>query len=392
MAKLKKWSIGLITVALLGVGGGAFFFSKQQASAKSDSAGGKPQAKPMEFIASELEKPRAMQLPLVIDFTGPLTAPKTATVRAKAGATLLNLDVAEGARVKAGQRIGQLDLASLQAGVADRGAAHEAAKSNFANAERQYNANKNLAEQNFISPTALESQRTQVEAARAQMLSAQASLTTARLTLRDASLVAPIDGIVSKRHVVPGEKVAFDQNIVSIVDLRRLELAGTVPTHEVHQLKPGMPVSLHAEGIGQPVEGRIERIAPAAETGTRSIGVYVVIDNPKETLRAGQYATAKVNVSDATPRLTVPATAIVSLSGEEYVWTLEKDTLARRIVTTGRKDPLNGRVEVLSGLPPDAQVLAAKFDNLKDGAPAKIVASKAPPPAAAGAPASTAKN
>ncbi|MFM2397964.1 MAG: hypothetical protein RL341_121 [Pseudomonadota bacterium] len=376
MAKLKKWSIGVIVIAVLGAGASAFVLSKQQASAKSDGPKGK-QSKPIEFVAAELEKPRVMQLPLVVDFTGPLMAPKTATVRAKAAATLLTLDVAEGARVKAGQRIGQLDLASLAATVADRGAAYESAKASFDNAQRQFNANKNLAEQNFISPTALESQKTQLEAARAQVMSAQASLTTARLTLRDASLVAPIDGIVSKRHVVPGEKLAFDQNIVTIVDLRKLELAGSVPTHEVTLLTTGQPVSLAVEGVAEPVPGKIERIAPAAEAGTRSIGVFVAIDNPKELLRAGQYATAKVDVGDPKPRLTVPATALSALSGEEYVWTLEKDVVTRRIITTGRKDAASGRVEVLNGLAPDVYVLAARFDNLKDGAPGKVVAAKA---------------
>jgi membrane fusion protein, multidrug efflux system len=382
MAKLKKWSIGLSVVALISVGAAVAVFSKQQASANNGPSNGKPQAKALEFAAHELEVPRSIELPLLIDFTGPLTAPKSATMRAKAAATLLSLDVAEGARVRAGQRIGQLDLASLQAGVADRAAAHEAAKANFENVQRQFGANKNLAEQNFISPTALESQRTQVEAARAQMLSAQAALTTARLTLRDASLVAPIDGIVSKRHVVPGEKVGFDQNIVTIVDLRKLELAGTVPTHEVALLRQGLTVSLQAEGVTQEVPGKIERIAPAAESGTRSIGVYVTVDNPKEQLRAGQYATAKVNVGDPTPRLTVPAASIVSLSGEDYVWTIEKDALVRRIVTTGRRDAASGRVEVVKGLVPNVPVLAMKFDNLKDGAPAKVVAAKAAAPAA----------
>jgi RND family efflux transporter MFP subunit len=375
MAKLKKWSVGLITIAALGAGVGAFVLFKQQAAANSGGDKGK-QVKPIEFVAAELEKPQVISLPLVIDFTGPLTAPKTATMRAKTAATLLSLDVAEGARVKAGQRIGQLDLASLAASVSDRNAVYEAAKASFANAQQQFNANKNLSEQNFISPTALESQRTQLEAARAQVMSAQAALTTARLTLRDASLVAPIDGIVSKRHVVPGEKLGFDQQIVTIVDLRKLELAGSVPTHEVALLKTGQPVSLSVEGVAEPVPGKIERIAPAAEAGTRSIGVYVVIDNPKELLRAGQYATAKVDVGDPTPRLTVPATALSALSGEEYVWTVEKDAVTRRIVTTGRKDIASGRVEILNGLAPDVQVLAARFDNLKDGAPARVVQAK----------------
>jgi RND family efflux transporter MFP subunit len=391
MAKLKKWSIGLISVAVLGLAAGGFLFSKQQASANSAASKGNQTARPIEFVAAELEKPKSMPMALVVDFTGPLTAPKTATVRAKSAATLLSLEVAEGARVKAGQRIGQLDLASLNASVADRSAALEAAKASLANAERQLNANKNLAEQNFISPTALDSQRTQVEAARAQVMSAQALLTTARLTLRDALLVAPIDGIVSKRHVVPGEKLGFDQQIVTIIDLRKLELAGTVPTHEVAMLKTGQPVSLTVEGVVDPVAGKIERIAPAAEAGTRSIGVYVTIDNPKEALRAGQYATAKVDVGDPTPRLTVPLTALSALSGEEYVWTLEKGTVMRRIVSTGRKDPATGRVELLKGVAPDVYVLAARFDNLKDGAPAKIVATKAPPASPAPAPAA-AKN
>ena len=51
---------------------------------------------------------------------------------------------------------------------------------------------------------------------------------------------------------------------------------------------------------------------PAAEAGTRSIGVAVQLPNPKETLRAGQYAVAQVQIGDATPRSTVPIGAISS--------------------------------------------------------------------------------
>jgi membrane fusion protein, multidrug efflux system len=383
MARLTRWRVGLLMVAGLSIGIAVWLATKSSATAKANE---KPSAKPLEFLASELEQPRSEALPLVIDVAGPLTAPKTATVRAKTAATLLRLEVAEGARVKAGQRIGQLDLASLNASVTDRNAALESAKASHDNAQRQYTANQNLAQQNFISATALESQRAQLQVSRAQMLSAQAALTTAQLALRDASLTAPIDGIVSKRHAVPGEKVTPEQNIVTIVDLRNLELAGTVPTYVVALLTPGMPVLLQAEGVAQPVQGRIERIAPAAETGTRSIGVYVAVDNPKELLRAGQYATATANVGDPTPRLTVPASALTSLSGEEYVWTIEQDKLARRIVTTGRKDAATGRVEIVRGLQAGVPVLAAKFDNLKDGAAATVVNVKTVP-ATAGAPA-----
>ena len=119
---------------------------------------------------------------------------------------------------------------------------------------------------------------------------------------------------------------------------------------------------------------RLARIAPAAEAGTRSIGVAVQLQNPKETMRAGQYAVAQVQISDATPRLTVPLGAISSASGQEYVWTVEAGKLLRRTVTTGRHDQVRGRAEVLQGLSPDMPVLGARFDNLREGAKARIVA------------------
>ena len=87
------------------------------------------------------------------------------------------------------------------------------------------------------------------------------------------------------------------------------------------------------EGIEEPVEARISRIAPAAEPGTRSIGVTLVVDNPKETFRAGQYAVAKVVLPDDTQRLTVPMAAVSRNSGQEQVWMIENGALVRRIVT-----------------------------------------------------------
>jgi membrane fusion protein, multidrug efflux system len=163
----------------------------------------------------------------------------------------------------------------------------------------------------------------------------------------------------------------------TIVDIARLELAGLVGTHEVSRLQPGMPVQVKVEGVEQPVEAKIARIAPAAEPGTRSIGVTLVLDNPKELYRAGQYAVAKVVLADDTQRLTVPIAAISRNSGQEQVWMIEDGALVRRIVTTGRSDAREGRVEILNGLKPEAQVLAARFDNLREGDKASIVTAKA---------------
>ena len=370
----KQWIYGGIAAAVLASGAAvAVFASKVDGPKKPD--GDKAQVA-LEFVPSEVTTPALASMPALIEFSGPLVAPGTVVVRSKAAGTLLSLAVSEGSRVKAGQVLGQVDLEEMRFRVAERVASVESARATADQAERQHKANQGLADQKFIAPTALDVSRASMESTRAQYLAAKAQLDTLQVTMRQAALLAPINGIVSKRHALPGEKLAAEQQILSIVDLSKLELAGLVGTHEVSRLKPGMAVQVQVEGVDQPVEARISRIAPAAEPGTRSIGVTLALDNPKEDFRAGQYAVAKVSLADAQQRLTVPLAAVSSNSGQEGVWLIDKGSLVRRIVTTGRRDLREGRVEVLNGLTPAAQVLAARFDNLRDGARASVVASK----------------
>ena len=351
---------------------------------------------PLEFTATEVVKPVMAALPERIEFSGALMAPRTATVRAKAAGSLLSLSVAEGSRVKAGQVLGVIDLADLQSRVAERSAMVEAAEAKLVEAERSFKASEGLAGQQFISSTALDTARATLNSARAQVKSAQAQLNSSQLGVREAQLTAPISGVVGKRSVVPGEKVSAEQELLTVVDLRTLELVGVVGTHQVSLLKPGQGVSVRVEGQQAAVAGRIDRISPATEPGTRGIRVVVVLDNADELYRAGQFASAEVVLDDATTRMTLPAAAVAQASGQDFVWTLEQDALVRRIVITGRRDAASNRVEIANGLTIDASVLAARFEGLKDGAPAKVVAQRAastPPTAsAASAPPTPAKS
>lgn len=380
----KSVKLGAIAAVVLVIGGAgvAVMASKGDGPAKPGDA--KPKTA-LEFVASEVVKPVVASMPAQIEFSGPLVAPGTVVVRAKSNGTLLNLAVGEGSRVKAGQALGQVDLEELRYRIAERGASVEAMRAQMDQAERSYKANEGLAAKNFIAQTALDNSRAAYESARANWNAAKAQLDTSQVTMRQAALVSPINGVVAKRHALPGEKLAAEQQILTIVDLAKLELAGLVGTHEVSRLQPGMAVKVLVEGIDEPVEARIARIAPAAEPGTRSIGVTLVLDNPKELYRAGQYAVAKVVLPDDTRRLTVPIAAISRNSGQEQVWMIENGTLARRIVTTGRSDAREGRVEILTGLKPEAQVLAARFDNLREGDPAHVVAARSAKVASAAA-------
>ena len=396
----KKWLFsGAAVVVLAGAGVAVMtgVVTMPGATAKTDSAaksdaksadakkGDKKPDVPLEFVPREIVQPSMARLPGVVEFSGPLIAPQTAMVRAKASGTLLSLTVSEGSRVQAGQVLGRIELAELNTRVAERNAMLESARATLVQAERTHASNESLAAQQFISAIALENSRGSMDTARANLNAAQASLDTARVGLREASLLAPISGIVAKRHALPGEKVSVEQQLLTIVDLSKLELAGNIGTHEVARLSPGMAVQVQVEGVDAPVAGRVARIAPAAEPGTRSIGVTIELANPKEQLRAGQYALARATLADDTDRLTLPASALGKMSGQDHVWVIESGTLARRAVTLGRRDEREGRVEVLQGVTPASQVLAARFENLREGAKATIVAVKSAPVASAAA-------
>jgi len=369
----KQWWIGGTAVAVL-VAGAAVYASKGDES--KNKKNGEQAKVALEFLQNEVTKPLLTSMPAQVDFSGPLVAPGTVTIKSKAAGTLVSLSVAEGSHVTAGQVLGQLDLEELRARVAERHATVASVKAQFDQAERTYRTNEALAAKSFIAPTALDNSRAAMETARAQWQASQAQLDTMQVTLRQAALIAPISGVVAKRLTLPGEKVAAEQALLTIVDLSKLELAGLVGTHEVSRLAAGMPATLRVEGFDQPVTARISRINPSAEPGTRSIGVVLSLDNPGERFRAGQYGVAKVELADKAERLTLPETAISANSGQDQVWLIEGGKLVRRIVTTGRRDTREGRIEIVKGLSADAQVLAARFDNLREGDKVALVKAK----------------
>ena len=207
------------------------------------------------------------------------------------------------------------------------------------------------------------------------MKSAEAQVQLAQNALRDADVVAPLQGIVAKRHVQPGEKVAIEASVVTIVDLKDLELQAMVPAIDGPELKLGMPVELSVDGFGERrFQGRVERMNPSTEPGTRAILVYVSLPNPDAALKGGMFSTGRIALAASAPAPTLPLAAVRSEGGQSYVWTIDNGKLARRIVITGRRDDTSGRVEIKTALPAQTPVLAARFDNLKDGAPALVKA------------------
>jgi RND family efflux transporter MFP subunit len=389
----RRVVIALAVLVVAGALGGAVAVRLQKKAGDADGARAK--APPtLEFAAPDLTAVEARPLSRWLPVSGPLQPVRLAVVKARVSGEVRQVEVREGEPVRAGQAVARFDTADLDARVAERLGAYEAAKAQLALAEKTRAMNVRLLNEKFISQNAFDGSESSLSVAQGSVKSAEAQLRLAQNARKDATVVAPLSGIVAKRHVQPGEKVAFDAPLFTVVDLTELELAANVPAVDVPELKPGMPVELAVDGFGERrFAGRIERISPSTEPGTRSILVFVGLTNADAALKSGMFATGRIGLAASAPVPTLPIGAVRTEAGQSYVWTVDGGKLARRIVVLGRRDDEAGRVEIRTPLPPGAAVLAARFDNLKDGAPALVKSpasssnATSPPPAGAGKPA-----
>ncbi|HQR10069.1 MAG TPA: efflux RND transporter periplasmic adaptor subunit [Casimicrobiaceae bacterium] len=374
----RRRVVGALIVALI-IGGTAGAVAMRAAKKGSDGPDPKA-ATTLEFGARELAAVEAKSMPRWLPVSGTMQPVNQATVKAKVSGDVRQITVREGDAVQAGQMLVRVDTADLDARVLERQGQLQSAKAQLALAEKTNAMNQKLLKQNFISQNASDSSQSSLEVAKGNVLAAEAQLRVAQNALRDSVATAPLSGIVAKRHVQPGEKVAFDSPLVTVVDLKAMELQALVPSGDIPELKPGMTVDLAVDGFtDRKFTGRIERINPSTEAGTRAILVFVGIPNPELALRGGMFATGRIALAAGAPVPTLPSTAVRTEAGQSYVWTIQDGKLAKRTVLIGRRDDDAGRVELKTALPANVPVLAAKFDNLKEGAPALVRAADEAP-------------
>jgi RND family efflux transporter MFP subunit len=357
--------------------------------AKPADATAKAAAPPLQFAAHDLASVESRALKRWLPIFGTLQPVRQATVRSKVSGEIRQIPVREGESVQAGQLIARFDTADLDARLAERLGALESAKAQLALAEKTRSMNVKLLNERFISQNAFDGSESSFNVAQGSVKSAEAQVRLAQNAIKDAVVAAPLSGIVAKRHVQPGEKVPFDAPLLTVVDLRDMELAALVPAMDVPELRVGMPVELSVDGFGERrFTGRVERINPSTEPGTRAIHVFVGLTNPDGALKSGMFSTGRIALASSAPMPTLPLAAIRSEAGQSFVWTIQDGKLAKRLVALGRRDDEVGVVELKTPLPPGTPVLAAKFDNLKEGAPAiaKISAPTSSPASAASAP------
>ena len=338
----------------------------------ADAAANAKSAGPVaEFLQDDLTIVEPHTLDRVLPLTGSLAPLTEATVKAKVAGELVAVTVREGESVRQGQVLARIDLTEVEARVAAREADVAAAKAQLVLAGKNRGQQKALLDKSFISQSAFDNIQSNYEVAAARLHAAEAELVVARKSLGDAVLVAPFSGIVSLRHAQPGERVALDAKVVSIVDLSRLQLEAAVPPAAIGQVRIGQAMNFRVEGFGeQEFAGRIERINPAASVGSRSINVYAVIDNREGLLRGGMFAQGALTLSHIDGALAVPASAVREEIGQTFVYAIEDGLVKKKSVKVGPPDAA-GRVQVLDGLAAGDRIVRVNLGSLREGVAAK---------------------
>lgn len=362
----KLWQpvlAAVVLAALLG-GGWAMLHTGTEAAGKSDA----PQERPQELGPSDFITVQADELRVLLPISGELTALSQATVKSKVAAAVTGTFLPEGIAASKGQVVMRLDSGDLQAQLQAQQAAQEDARARLVLAQKNLETSKALLRQKYISQTAYDAAESTVDIARAALKAASAQLDIARRARADADVRAPIDGIISRRFVQTGEKVSPDTPLFSIVDLKQMILEAQVPTNAIARVRPGQVASFDMEGFeDRHFSGTVARINPAAEAGSRTMTVYISVENGDGALRAGMFAKGNIILEKTAALPQVPLASLRQENGVDTVLKIEDGRIVSQPVELGLHDERNGMVAVVSGLQAGNRVISTKLDGVRAG-------------------------
>jgi RND family efflux transporter MFP subunit len=370
MKSSLKWSLVVLALAALAVGGWRMSAKAAASKAEAAAAANKP-APAMELTASDIITVQPRELSRSLPISGALKAANSALVKARLAGELQGLSLREGDAVKAGQVVARIDTTEAAARVRQAREQADAAKAQIDIAQRQFDNNKALVNQGFISQTALDTSQANLNGARSTYQAALAALDVARKSLDDAVLKAPISGVVAQRMAQPGERVGVDARVIEIVDLSRLELEAALPAADSVDVRVGQKATLTIEGRNDSVEATVARVNPSATAGSRQVLVYLSVA-PAAGLRQGLFAQGSLQLGSS-QQLAVPLIDVRTEKPQPYVALIEGAVIKHQTVELGERGDVAGDLYVaIKPIAKDAVVMRASAGNLRDGTAVKL--------------------
>jgi HlyD family secretion protein len=329
---MKKRSVIISLAILFVIGAGAY-----AAWRVWDRGGDAPKFK--------LAKAESGPLTAAVSATGTLNPVVSVQVGSQVSGQIKEILVDFNSPVKSGQVIAQLDPETYQhrvrqaeadvdaarAGQGVQQAEVSRARANLSNAQRDYERKKTLVEKNFISPAERDTAQNTLDAARASLASAEAQvrngeavvrqreaqLAAARVDLERTTIKAPVDGIVVKRSIEPGQTVAASlqapELFVIAKNLTDMQVETSIDEADVGRVRVGQKATFTVDAFaGRHFEGEVRQVRKAATVVSNVVTYTVVISaaNPDLTLLPGMTANVRIITAQKDKALKVPNAAL----------------------------------------------------------------------------------
>src|SRR5258705_10145056 len=386
--RIKVW----VVVVMVGLGAGGIVADGRMAASRSPVNSTKADNPPRV----ELVRPRRVTVSQRLQTNATLEAFEEADLFAKVAGYLSDVRVDIGDHVKAGEVLAVIDVPEMNDELAEAKAQLESKKSSLESARRQLDHNKaegalqnalakdreQLGEgRGFISDRTLDQVHANLDIAKADLGVAEANRDLAanqvdvaaatvekiKTLLAYTQIVAPFDGVVTRRQVNRGDLVQAatatrtTPSAGSLFTVQRIDTIRVfcdVPENDVPQLHVGDPAIVKPSGFdGKPFIGKVTRFSLRLDPETRNMRTEIDLPNPKEQLYPGAYAEVSLEMNQRPDWLTVPKSPVGSDTDGNFVYTITDNRITRLAVKTGLTD--NGRIEVIAGLPEDTPVVAS---------------------------------
>ena len=366
-------------IGMVGAGTAAWWLQKPGAAVPQNAAPAVARnaqragaAKP---ISVEVAHVRAMAISDEVQAVGSLRSRRSVVLRPEVSGRVTQLHFRDGARVRQGQLLVQLDDQLPRAQV-------QQAQAELSIARANHQRNQELVAQGFISQRSVDESAANLQVAQAKLALAQA--TAARL-----KIVAPFDGIADIGNVHVGDYLKDGTDIVNIEDIDSVWVDFRLPERYQTQVRVGQGARVELDALpGATFSAVVRAIDPQIDANGRSVAVRGSIDNRDLQLRPGMFARVTAVFGARADARVVPEEAIVPQGSKPYVLKVvpgaaPDSRIAQRVpVQLGLRRA--GQVEVLQGLELGDTVVTAGHQRVQqDGAPVRVVVPAAPEPASA---------
>lgn len=365
---MKKLHALVAVVGLASISVAAYVYQRQDGTRGKDAGAAPPAAgRPAGAegpAAVEVARAGVMRLRDETSTVGSLRSRQGVMLRPEASGRIDKLGFTDGARVRRGQLLVQLDDTLQRAQLAQAKAQASIARTNL-------QRNRDLASQNFVSQSAVDQSAAALEVAEAQVALADAQLVRMRV-------LAPFDGVAGIRLVNVGDYVKDGADLVSIDDVAGMLVDFRLPEGVLSRLKVGQVVDVTLDGLpGKAFKGRVDAFDSQLDANGRSLLVRASIANDEGLLRPGMFARARLVFSTRDDAVVVPEEALVPQGGRQFVVKVvegpQGPATARLEARLGLRVP--GKVEIMDGLKVGDLVVTAGQARLMraDGLPVKVV-------------------